>query len=216
MSVIIEDLKTKERFIFPMQPEEITCETVTRFISYNVMGQGEIKIPDGEQLTGFSWEGILPGEKRKDMPYVTDWVNPKTAQELWSRWRTQKSKLHLIVEDTPISHDVYINSYTVTYKGGFGDYFYNISFSHAKDVLVEVEDKSANSNASSGTKSTKAKSRPTKPKSKTYTVKVGDSLWAIAQKQLGKGSRWNEIYRSNKSKIKNPNLIYPGQVFVLP
>lgn len=51
---------------------------------------------------------------------------------------------------------------------------------------------------------------------KTYTVTKGDCLWIIAKKQLGNGSRWQEIYNLNKDKISNPNLIYPGQVFNLP
>jgi hypothetical protein len=56
----------------------------------------------------------------------------------------------------------------------------------------------------------------TPPAAKTYTVAKGDSLWAIAKKQLGNGSRWQEIYNLNKDKISNPNLIYPGQVFTMP
>lgn len=51
----------------------------------------------------------------------------------------------------------------------------------------------------------------------TYTVKRGDNLSAIARKELGKASRWTEIYNLNKSVIgSNPNLIYAGQVLVLP
>ncbi|MBE5981538.1 MAG: LysM peptidoglycan-binding domain-containing protein [Paenibacillaceae bacterium] len=54
------------------------------------------------------------------------------------------------------------------------------------------------------------------PAEKTYTVTKGDCLWIIAKKQLGNGSRWQEIYNLNKDKISNSNLIYPGQVFNLP
>ena len=56
----------------------------------------------------------------------------------------------------------------------------------------------------------------TAPKTTTYTVKSGDCLWNIAKKYLGDGSRYTEIYNLNKDKIKNPNLIYPGQVLTLP
>lgn len=56
----------------------------------------------------------------------------------------------------------------------------------------------------------------TAPKAKTYTVKKGDSLWAIAKKYTGSGSKYTELYNANKSKIKNPNLIYVGQVLTLP
>jgi len=48
---------------------------------------------------------------------------------------------------------------------------------------------------------------------KTYTVKSGDSLWAIATKQLGSGSRYKEIKALNGLKS---NVIHPGQVLKLP
>ena len=49
-----------------------------------------------------------------------------------------------------------------------------------------------------------------------YTVRKGDCLWSIAKKQLGNGSRWQEIYQLNQDKISNPNLIYPDQVLTMP
>lgn len=50
----------------------------------------------------------------------------------------------------------------------------------------------------------------------TYTVKKGDCLWKIAQQFYGKGSQYSKIFNSNKDKIKNANLIYPGQVLTIP
>lgn len=44
-----------------------------------------------------------------------------------------------------------------------------------------------------------------------YTVKKGDTLWAIAKEYLGSGTKYTQIAQENN--IKNPNLIYPGQVF---
>jgi LysM repeat protein len=48
------------------------------------------------------------------------------------------------------------------------------------------------------------------------TVKAGDSLSAIAKRELGDASRWREIYNLNKDQIKDPNLIFPGQTFKMP
>ena len=55
-----------------------------------------------------------------------------------------------------------------------------------------------------------------KPKTKSYTVKKGDCLWNIAKKYYGNGAQYTKIYNANKGKIKNPNLIYPGQVLTIP
>ena len=50
----------------------------------------------------------------------------------------------------------------------------------------------------------------------SYTVEKGDSLSKIAQKVYGKASLWRKIYEANQDHIKDPDLIYPGQVLRLP
>lgn len=50
----------------------------------------------------------------------------------------------------------------------------------------------------------------------TYTVKKGDNLSAIAKKLLGSSAKWTAIYEANRDTIKNPNLIYVGQVLGIP
>jgi nucleoid-associated protein YgaU len=50
----------------------------------------------------------------------------------------------------------------------------------------------------------------------TYTVKSGDSLSKIAKHVYGDANKWHAIYDANKDKIKNPDLIHPGEVLTLP
>jgi LysM repeat protein len=54
------------------------------------------------------------------------------------------------------------------------------------------------------------------PEIKSITVNSGDSLWRISSKFYGEGMRYTVIYRANSGQIRDPNLIYPGQVFVVP
>ncbi|MBL8643501.1 MAG: LysM peptidoglycan-binding domain-containing protein [Rhodospirillaceae bacterium] len=48
------------------------------------------------------------------------------------------------------------------------------------------------------------------------TVVKGNSLWRIARRVYGQGTMYTVIFDANKAQIKDPNLIYPGQVFSLP
>jgi nucleoid-associated protein YgaU len=50
------------------------------------------------------------------------------------------------------------------------------------------------------------------------TVKVvrGDSLWRISRTIYGHGIRYTVIYAANQDQIRDPDLIYPDQVFVIP
>ncbi len=50
----------------------------------------------------------------------------------------------------------------------------------------------------------------------TYTVQPGNSLWLIATGRYGDGLRYHQIFSANKDKIRDPDLIYPGQVFAIP
>ncbi|WP_457091075.1 LysM peptidoglycan-binding domain-containing protein [Microvirga sp. P5_D2] len=54
------------------------------------------------------------------------------------------------------------------------------------------------------------------PNINTAIVSRGDNLWRISQRIYGQGVRYTVIYGANQDQIRNPNLIYPGQVFVLP
>jgi nucleoid-associated protein YgaU len=50
----------------------------------------------------------------------------------------------------------------------------------------------------------------------TALVVPGHTLWALSQNYYGDPTRYPVIYEANRSQIRNPNLIYPGQVFVVP
>lgn len=54
------------------------------------------------------------------------------------------------------------------------------------------------------------------PKAKTYTVKQGDTLWAISAKYLGSGEKYMTIYNANRNILSNPNIIKAGQVLTIP
>ena len=52
--------------------------------------------------------------------------------------------------------------------------------------------------------------------SERVVVQPGNSLWRIARRVYGAGVRYTVIYQANRDMIRDPDLIYPGQIFVLP
>ncbi len=55
-----------------------------------------------------------------------------------------------------------------------------------------------------------------KVQTREYTIKKNDTLWKIAQNELGSGHRWKYLYELNKDRIANPNKLKAGTVIVIP
>lgn len=97
-------------------------------------------------------------------------------------------------------------------------------YSHSATLIKTDFGKSLKTSTSTTAKKTTTKKEEKKVQStpqastakRTYTVKKGDCLWNIAKKFYGNGASYTKIYDANTNKIANPNLIYPGQVFVIP
>lgn len=219
MDIYFTEIETGWRLTLSMLPEKTKRKGDTQFQSYDIINVGEVKLPKGTNLSSFSWSGTLPGKSRKNASYVKAryWHSPDEILNIWEKWRKNGTKLRLMVTETSINHDVYLDSYSAEATGGNGDYEYDIGFIEAKEVAVYTVSE-LNIKPSTVTNSNSTTSRPpaAAAAAKTYTVKSGDSLWKIAQSCLGKGGRYMEIANLNKDKVKNPNLIYPGQVLTLP
>ncbi|MCK8462622.1 LysM peptidoglycan-binding domain-containing protein [Aliiroseovarius sp. S1339] len=63
-----------------------------------------------------------------------------------------------------------------------------------------------------------ANTQPTSPKVRVeaVTVQPGSTLWAIARDHLGEGPLYVRVFAANREQIRDPDLIYPGQVFAIP
>lgn len=61
-----------------------------------------------------------------------------------------------------------------------------------------------------------SKTPPDFPRDANIVVQPGNSLWRLARRTYGDGFLYTEIYQANREQIRDPNLIYPGQIFALP
>lgn len=92
-------------------------------------------------------------------------------------------------------------------------------YSHSA-TLIKTDFGSSLKVKSSSSKKKEEKKVASTPKAdsskRTYTVKKGDCLWKIAKEFYGNGALYTKIFDANTNQIANPNLIYIGQVFVIP
>lgn len=195
----------------PINPEKVTVKTGSCMNTFEVLDMGEVELPRGTQLDRISWEGILPGSARRNMPFVGKWREPKGIVKDIEGWKDDGTKIRLLVTETTINHDVYISDFEHTWSGGHGDCHYQVSLVQARELVVRVQPGQA--------PKPKPPPRPTPPPPKMYTVRRGDCLWCIAKRLLTNGALWPKIYnipRNKKIIGPNPNLIYPGQVLQIP
>lgn len=92
-------------------------------------------------------------------------------------------------------------------------------YSHTATVIKTDFGKSLKMSTNNGEKNPaeKVQSSPQASNAKrTYTVKKGDCLWNIAKQFYGSGADYTKIYDANTNQVVNPNLIYPGQVLIIP
>jgi nucleoid-associated protein YgaU len=101
--------------------------------------------------------------------------------------------------------------------GETNEYYYTLELKEFREPVIKRVQIIKKAAAAPTAQASKQPVRATKaPATKTYTVKKGDCLWNIAKKYYGNGSQYTKIVNANKSKIKNPSLIYPGWVLVIP
>lgn len=209
----------KREMTIPYLPERIARQDGDAiFISYEILGKGEVVVPAGNMLATYSWESEFPGEGYIDKGMYRGGIKePKAYDALLNEWKANGTLLNLLVTGYPINVDGYIESYVAEPSGGFGAIPYQISFKAIGNAGTSI----------TTTNNTQGTTRPTTT-SKTHTIKSGDTLWGIAQEYYNKGSLWTKIYEANKTIIEqtakkygrsfsdNGHWIYPGVVLTIP
>lgn len=201
----------KEKLRLPVNPSSLSVASPFGYSEVTVSQLGEVTLIGEKMLKEFSISSFFPA---RYVPSYCEYTNiplPFTAIQTLERWRSSRLPCRLIVTGTPINLPVTIRDLTYEAErfGSGGDIYYSLTLKEYQYVQLRTINTQ---------KSTYASGRPnTSAIPKTHTVVKGDSLWTIARKYYGDGSKWAKIYEANKAKIgKNPNVIYPKQVFVLP
>jgi len=201
-----------EKLQLPVPPPEYQYTASNQNETVNILGLGDIIQITGEGLAEIEISSHFPANR---VPYAQYYLgNPYEAVETIERWRKTKRPIRLIITGTPVNLACAIDSFTWGERGGSRDVEYSLKLKEYR--FIQVKQVGTNTTAQASKLKTNSSRPDTKEQPKTYTVKPGDSLFLIAKKVLGDGSKWQAVYAKNKSTIgPNPNQIKPGQVLVI-
>lgn len=193
-----------EVITMPVNPEEVAIERPSNNDNAEVIGVGEINIIKKPKLMSITLESFWPKEE-----------NPRKYINFFNKIYEERQPCRIILKEMGINMMISIDNFEHSERAGEeGDVYYTLDFQQWRDYSPR---KITKKKEEGGGDVEEPRVEQPEPKKRTYKVKKGDCLWNIAKKYTGKGSRWPELYNLNKKKIgKNPNLIYPGQVFNIP
>ncbi|MED4973647.1 LysM peptidoglycan-binding domain-containing protein [Geobacillus kaustophilus NBRC 102445] len=196
----------------PVNPSSFEVSSPYGIEIIEVNSLGEVTIPKNRGLKEFRFESFLPAKYDPAYCVHNRVIPPTDFISIIEKWRDAEKPIRFIVTTANINMLVLIPEFTYwpSPPGSPGEIQFSISL---KEYRMPVVKKWTQSSPPSN------KQRPPKQKEepKTYVVRKGDSLWAIAKRIYDDGSKWRKIYEANKKVIgKNPNLIYPGQKLVIP
>ena len=217
--------KDNVTYRLPVNPEQIETTSVQANQKFEILKLGQIAIPTHMELKEYSFEAEYPHRPLHYVETSGDFRDPDFYLKLFEQWRQEKAPVRFIASNgigDDINTLVLIEELTVIEKAGEeGDKYVSFQLLEyrefgKKSVVVITQEPTAVAPVVAVAK--KEEPAPAvNPKSNgTHVVQSGDTLWAIAKKYYGNGSQYTKIFNANKDKIKNPNLIYPGQVLTIP
>lgn len=212
--------------LMPQTPAKLSVKISGKNSTVTLLNEGEINFLKYPGLTEITLPLVFPtltGSNRPDY-YLSLLERAKTSRSTTQFIMTRTTPSGLLLFDTNIK--VSVEDYTIDENASNGlDVSVEVKLKQYRDFSTKMVtiNNTAKHNGSKDTPAQKKTAtvhttRPatTAPQAKTYTVKKGDTLWGIAKKYYGNGAKYTQIYNANKGKIKNPNLIYVGQVFTIP
>ncbi|KGK88043.1 LysM peptidoglycan-binding domain-containing protein [Clostridium sp. HMP27] len=208
----------RDRLQLPVNPPSIDIDAGSQNTTVNVSGLGEVTILQEPGAKVFEFAAIFPSTYGPYCEFVKI-PNPWDAVSFIEKYKSQ-SPFRFIITNTPINMLVSVEEFKYSEKAGdIGTLNYSLKLKEYRivkprqiNIVIPLVNKfQAPPEPKVVPQPTP---RPAPPPPRTYTVVKGDWLIKIARK-LGI-SDWRVIFNANRDKIRNPNLIYPGQVLTIP
>jgi len=206
----------KEKLRLPVLPEKFTVSLGSKNSSVNVVELGEIVIKQARPAYQFSFSSFFPVGSFAGLS-VSSLPVPLDAVKKIQSWVESDKPVRVVLTQMGVSTFCTIESFSYYEQGGdVGTIYFDMTLKEYREVTArQVKIETVAEVPVANVTTTPARVDNT-VQPKTYTVKKGDCLWNIAKKFYGNGAKYTTIFNANRNIIRNANLIYAGQVLLLP
>lgn len=207
-----------KKYKLPANPEEIKRSRKLNVEKYQVIGEGQVSVPTHCGLEEISFEAEFPSQ---GYHYVEAGAKAD-ADHYEKMFRKAQRNMQPVrfIASNGISDDISMmvlveKADAVEKAGEEGDKYISLTLLQYKAPgkrYVAVQTPAAVVRQEENAEEAQ---NPAVTENKTHTVQPGDTLWGLAKKYYGNGALYPKIASANPG-IKNPNLIYDGQVLSIP
>lgn len=200
-----------EQLRLPINPSSFEVYQKHNNTVVNISSIGELNLIGKSGLTTFKISSFFPSKEYHFCKY-TGFPKPYECVKMIQNWKKQNKPIRLIITETLINYAVTIESFSFSENDGTRDVDFDLELREYVFAQNKTPTNQVSTTSSASVKVPQTK-RETKEVSSSYTVKKGDTLYAIAKKLTGDGSNYKAI--ANNNGISNPDKIYVGQVLLI-
>lgn len=194
--------------VFPVTPSDFQIRHGVKVETVNIHELGDTNFAGYPTLEGISVPCIFPASY---YPFCAAYpMDPYQYVEQFKSWAENKTVLRFVISDTLVNEQVKVESIEYGEQDGTGDVYATIQFMGYRQLQA-----SRTETQNTGSQRGQEEKRSVQS-AQSYQVKSRDCIWNICRKFYGtaNGTLCSQLAAANG--VKNPNLIYPGQVFRIP
>jgi LysM repeat protein len=217
-----------DSMLLPVAPSKLSISIDNKNKTMVLINEGEINVLKKAGLTDISFTALLPQTKYPFAVYKNGFQKADAFLDKLEQLKTSQKPFQFIVSRTYPNGKLLFDT---NIKVSLEDYKIIEDSKNGFDVNVEIKLKQYRDYGTKIVNVTIKQDKPvatvqnTRPAEtspapkvtpKTHKVVSGDTLWGLAKKYYGDGSKYMKIFNANTGILKNPNLIYVGQVLTIP